>query len=63
MWFLDGRAVTDVIAAGRLEPIPYEEWLRLDSPLDGAGLAAEQLRETLGLPAGDTAPPEPRPES
>ncbi len=45
MWFLDGRAVSDVIAAGRLEPIPYEKWLKLDNPQEGAGPAVERLRE------------------
>ncbi len=48
MWFFDGRAVTDVIAAGqRPKPIPFEEWVRLDNPLDGAGPAADRLREQL----------------
>ncbi len=61
MWFLDGRAVSDVIAAGRLEPIPYEEWLRLDNPLDGAGPAAERLRELIEDAV--LLQPKPRPQS
>ncbi len=63
MWFLDGRAVSSVRAAAkRPKPIPYEEWLKLDNPLEGAGPAAERLRELLGLPTEDAAPPNPRPE-
>ncbi len=49
MWSLDGRAVSDVIAAARWpESIPYR--LNLDNPLEGAGLAAESLRAQLELP-------------
>ncbi len=66
MWLLDGRAVTDVIAAGRLESIPHDEWFRLGNPFDGAGTAAEPLREQLEPAAVDAAAPhwpEPRAES
>ncbi len=63
MWFLDGCAASDVIAAGRLEPIPYEEWLKLDNQLEGAGPTAERLWEQLEVAAEDAAPPKPRSES
>ncbi len=56
MWFLYGRAVTDVVAAGeRPEPSPYAEWLRLDNPLDDAGPAAHRLREQLEVAAENAA--------
>ncbi len=66
MWFLDGRAVSDVITAGqRPEPIPLAEWLRFDNPLDGAGPAADRLRHQLEAAAGADAPrrPESAPDS
>ncbi len=64
MWFLDGRRVSDLLAATRQpEPIPYEEWLKLTIPLEGAGPAAERLRERLGILAEDAAPPKIQPES
>ncbi len=48
MWFIDGPAISEVIAAGlRPKPIPLEERLRLDNPLEGARPAAERLQEQL----------------
>ncbi len=51
MWSLDRRAVSDVIAAGKL-----------DVSLGGAGPCVERLRVLLGQPEEDT-PQETRPES
>ncbi len=63
MWFLDGLAVTSVIAATkRPEPMPLKEWLELDNPLDGAGPAAEKLRTQLEAAADGAARPWPPPQ-
>ncbi len=52
MWSLDRRAVSDVIAAGKLDVSPA-----------GAGPSVERLRVLLRLPQEDTAPQETRLES
>ena len=61
MWFLDGRAVSDVIAAGQRKRrvIPLAAWLELDVPelVDPASLPDVDIT-THQLPR-----PEPRPES
>ncbi len=63
MVFLDGRAVTSVIAAAkRSKPMPLEEWLRLDNSLNGAGPAADRLLEQLEVATEDAEAP-PRRES
>ncbi len=59
MVFLDGRAVTSVIAVTkRPKPMPFEEWLRLDNPLESAGPAADRLREQVEVAESDE-PPQP----
>ncbi len=57
MWFLYGRAVTDVIA------MPFDEWLNLDNRLVDVGPAAERLREKLGLLVDAAVAPRPRSKS